>query len=75
MPVEKIQISRIVNTYPGVPRDRVESRKRTIESDGCIDLLPPVLSERKGDSFYLLDGADTFVAASELGYVSLWVEW
>jgi hypothetical protein len=43
MPVQKVRISRIVNTYPGVPGERVEMMKEDIASKGeCTYLLPCV---------------------------------
>lgn len=75
MPTEKISLDKIVDTHHLPRRKRIEAIKETIKKDGGVDLLSPINCEEMAGDYFIWDGSHRYVAAKELGYKSMWVDY
>lgn len=74
MPTEKISLEKIIETYSLPKRKKIESIKETIKKQG-VDLLKPIYCKDIKGYYFILDGSHRYIAAKELGYKSMWVEY
>jgi hypothetical protein len=79
MVIKKIELDRLRSTYPNPPRNRIEQIKELIIKDNCVDLIPPILCNKKNKLLYILDGNKRFQAVKELkskfNFSYMWVEY
>ena len=75
MPTKKISLEKLIQTRHSFRRDEIEAIKETIKKDGGVDLLSPIDCEEMGGDYFIWDGSHRYIAAKELGYKSMWVEY
>jgi hypothetical protein len=73
MNAEKVNIDKIVNTNPYLDRKKIESIKRTLRKDGCLEYIHPLECNKKKGIYFITDGRHRFYAIKESGYDEVWV--
>lgn len=75
MPTKKISLEKLIQTRHSFRRDEVEAIKETIKKDKGVDLLFPIYCDKMEDIYFIWNGNHRYLAAKELGYKSMWVEY
>lgn len=73
MDAEKISIDKIINTNPYLNREKIESIKKTLIKDRCLEYIPPLECNEEERGFCITDGRHRYNALKELGYKEVWV--